>query len=258
MLGLLLLSPAYLGFVQSVFIPPIVGNTTALAPIPTDTSFIHFATIINPPSNACKDIDNCQTVLGILWSCLGTIFACVWVAVHRNIPEQKQTSLSKCVHPLLIIVATVLSPELILAWVVRQYSKACKLVQLLEAARKNAEATWDEQRSRVAIGLGGRSTLGGAKRVQTVYESVGERKNDEISLMRRQPTSVDACAVGAASEEAQEKCQFILSNPGLVFISYVVTMAVLIATMDPCELNSYAFKYHAHNGMQLAPEIQQQ
>ncbi|KAJ7059227.1 hypothetical protein C8F01DRAFT_275394 [Mycena amicta] len=37
-------------------------------------------------SDTCKDIDNCRRLFDIVWGCLATIFACVWVSVHPNIP----------------------------------------------------------------------------------------------------------------------------------------------------------------------------
>jgi hypothetical protein len=37
--------------------------------------------------SSCKDIDGCRTLLGIVWSCITTIFLCTWVAIHPNIPE---------------------------------------------------------------------------------------------------------------------------------------------------------------------------
>lgn len=37
----------------------------------------------------CINIDNCRTLNNIIQSCLVTILACVWFAVHRNIPAPK-------------------------------------------------------------------------------------------------------------------------------------------------------------------------
>ncbi|KAJ7059139.1 hypothetical protein C8F01DRAFT_1146162 [Mycena amicta] len=34
----------------------------------------------------CSDINNCRKLFDIVWRCLVTIFACVWVSVHPNVP----------------------------------------------------------------------------------------------------------------------------------------------------------------------------
>ncbi|KAK7002312.1 hypothetical protein R3P38DRAFT_1731329 [Favolaschia claudopus] len=39
-------------------------------------------------NNTCTDINNRRTLYDILWSSLATIFACIWVSVHPNIPPQ--------------------------------------------------------------------------------------------------------------------------------------------------------------------------
>lgn len=37
----------------------------------------------------CDTLGHCRTVWNITWSCLITIFVCIWVAVHPNIPQPK-------------------------------------------------------------------------------------------------------------------------------------------------------------------------
>ncbi|KAJ7059180.1 hypothetical protein C8F01DRAFT_1370770 [Mycena amicta] len=39
--------------------------------------------------DACKDIDSCRRLFDIVWGCLATVFACVWVSVHPNVPPPK-------------------------------------------------------------------------------------------------------------------------------------------------------------------------
>jgi hypothetical protein len=53
--------------------------STRAAPIPA----VDYSSI---PSS-CEDIGHCRTLLGIVWSCITTIFLCTWVAIHPNIPE---------------------------------------------------------------------------------------------------------------------------------------------------------------------------
>ncbi|KAK6974506.1 hypothetical protein R3P38DRAFT_3239357 [Favolaschia claudopus] len=38
--------------------------------------------------DTCTDINKCRTLYDIVWACLTTIFACIWVSVHPNMPPQ--------------------------------------------------------------------------------------------------------------------------------------------------------------------------
>jgi hypothetical protein len=42
-------------------------------------------------SSSCQDMGHCRTLLGIIWSCVTTIFLCTWVSIHPNIPEPAAT-----------------------------------------------------------------------------------------------------------------------------------------------------------------------
>ncbi|KAF7300770.1 hypothetical protein MKEN_01302200 [Mycena kentingensis (nom. inval.)] len=37
-------------------------------------------------SSTCLDIRDCRQLSDIIWSCIVTTFACVWVSVHPNVP----------------------------------------------------------------------------------------------------------------------------------------------------------------------------
>ena len=88
--------------------------------------------------NTCKDFDHCRSLASIVTSCLGTIFACVWVAVHKNIPGPKQSWISVQVESLKVVVMTLLVPEWVLAWAVRQFLRARQIAEELEEARLDA------------------------------------------------------------------------------------------------------------------------
>lgn len=47
------------------------------------------SSILTDPSDQCETIGHCRTVWNIIWSCLVTIFACIWVAIHPNVPQPK-------------------------------------------------------------------------------------------------------------------------------------------------------------------------
>ncbi|KAK0475637.1 hypothetical protein EDD18DRAFT_1298165 [Armillaria luteobubalina] len=85
------------------------------------------------PDN-CEDGSACigdkRTVLSIIWSCLVTIFACTWLAVHPNVPGHKITSkgtMSCAIERAKIIAVTILAPEIIVGWAAEQFIVAWKL-----------------------------------------------------------------------------------------------------------------------------------
>lgn len=103
-------------------------------------------------SDTCKDIDICRTRYTIIWSSLVTILACVWTAVHRNVPEPERADESRfwrivggVLEAAKIVVVTVLVPEWVLAWAVRQSLNARVVSRELEEARRRGEAKWNER-----------------------------------------------------------------------------------------------------------------
>ncbi|KZP15601.1 hypothetical protein FIBSPDRAFT_690551, partial [Athelia psychrophila] len=87
-----------------------------------------------------------RSLVGIVTSCLATIFACVWVAVHPNIPGPKQGWTSRQIESFKLVVATLLVPEWVLAWAVRQYLQAREYTKRLNQARD--EGCWAEEKHR--------------------------------------------------------------------------------------------------------------
>ncbi|KAF8329167.1 uncharacterized protein EI90DRAFT_3017402 [Cantharellus anzutake] len=45
-------------------------------------------------SEACNDLRNCRTLWNLVYSCLLTIFICVWTAVHPNVEHHRRMNLS--------------------------------------------------------------------------------------------------------------------------------------------------------------------
>ncbi|KAK0488399.1 hypothetical protein EDD18DRAFT_595373 [Armillaria luteobubalina] len=76
-----------------------------------------------------------RTTLDIVWSCLATIFACTWLAVHPNVPSRYMRekgrlflSLHRVKHMLLAIIC----PEVVIMWAFRQRLVASTLSKHLE------------------------------------------------------------------------------------------------------------------------------
>ncbi|KAK0227519.1 hypothetical protein IW262DRAFT_1427641, partial [Armillaria fumosa] len=73
-----------------------------------------------------------RTLWSIVWSCLATIFACTWLAVHPNVPGRSITtkgSISCAIERAKIMVIAILAPEIIVGWAAGQFSVAWKLCQ---------------------------------------------------------------------------------------------------------------------------------
>ncbi|KZP19170.1 hypothetical protein FIBSPDRAFT_744398 [Athelia psychrophila] len=118
-------------------IAPAVSDTAANYASPSSDTTRSRAPS-DPIANTCKDLDHCRSLVGIITSCLATIFACVWVAVHPNVPGPKQSWTSRKIESIKVVVVTLLVPEWVLAWAVRQFLRARVYAKELEAARKGS------------------------------------------------------------------------------------------------------------------------
>ena len=128
---------------------------STIIPLPNTTTSLHissdtiFDTLADP---SCNDIHHCRTLAGLVQSCLVTILACVWYAVHRNIPAPKvdrprhDNRFTRIVffvwykictqrQATIILVVALVIPEWIAAWAVRQLLMARQLTKKLNQAR---------------------------------------------------------------------------------------------------------------------------
>lgn len=65
-------------------------------------------------SSACKDIDNCRTVRGIIWGCLSTIFLCTYVSYHPDVHEYRLGWLGNMATAISSMIVAVLVPEFVI------------------------------------------------------------------------------------------------------------------------------------------------
>ncbi|KAF9466843.1 hypothetical protein BDZ94DRAFT_1186357 [Collybia nuda] len=70
-----------------------------------------------------------RNVWNIVWSCLVTISACVWIAVHPNIPASTDTQLVVAVRRAGLMMCALIAPEVIILWAMRQWYSARKIAQ---------------------------------------------------------------------------------------------------------------------------------
>ncbi|KAF8192085.1 hypothetical protein BJ912DRAFT_849140 [Pholiota molesta] len=89
----------------------------------------------------CKRKSLCSTtdcdqrsILGIFWSCLATVLASSWVAVHPNIPPPGSKSYQGALARAELMIWTILAPECTIYWAVRQWLGARKLEKTYRSA----------------------------------------------------------------------------------------------------------------------------
>ncbi|KAI0059806.1 hypothetical protein BV25DRAFT_1828514 [Artomyces pyxidatus] len=142
---MLLLLPVYASLAHIAGSSPVA--TPANSTLTNNTTSFALASAAD---DTCTDITTCRTRDTIIWSSLVTILACVWTAVHRNVPGPQRVGESRfwriagrVREATKIVVVTVLVPEWVLAWAVRQYLNARDVGKELERARDGAEKKWD-------------------------------------------------------------------------------------------------------------------
>ena len=104
----------YLSISSTLAVPRPAGHP----PLPPAVS--NFQSILsreNAPSNT-------RTIWNIIWSCLSTLFACAWIAVHPNIPAPKDSQWKIFRRRMKIMAYVLLAPEMIIIWAARQHHDA--------------------------------------------------------------------------------------------------------------------------------------
>ncbi|KZP34112.1 hypothetical protein FIBSPDRAFT_990536 [Athelia psychrophila] len=89
----------------------------------------------------CIDITYYRTIWNIVWSCLATIFACAWVAVHRNIPDPTSGMIRVSLDRVAITICALLVPEYMIGWAARQWLVARRIAKNEKLAEK-ARMQW--------------------------------------------------------------------------------------------------------------------
>ncbi|TFK52219.1 hypothetical protein OE88DRAFT_1372142 [Heliocybe sulcata] len=75
----------------------------------------------------CTDLYNCRTISSIVWSCLATIFACTWSAVHPNVPPPYQSWLITLGRQLVTTCTAIVAPEAVVIWAAKQWLTSRRL-----------------------------------------------------------------------------------------------------------------------------------
>ena len=86
--------------------------------------------LLSTPGSSCVCPADQRSVWDILWSCLGTIFACSWVSIHPNIPAPNESQRRIFLRRLELMFWAVVGPEMIINWALRQWIGARHLEKL--------------------------------------------------------------------------------------------------------------------------------
>lgn len=71
-----------------------------------------------------------RTLQDIIWSCLVTIFACTWVAVHPNIPGPEESQWTRFRRRVSTMFYAIIAPELMTLWAMRQRHAAGRIKRM--------------------------------------------------------------------------------------------------------------------------------
>jgi hypothetical protein len=85
--------------------------------------------IISYESASCNDLEKCRTIWNIVRSCLVTLFACIWLAIHPNIPAPEDSWGRIAARRVWMMLLALLTPELIVSWAARQLIAACRIAK---------------------------------------------------------------------------------------------------------------------------------
>ncbi|KIK66927.1 hypothetical protein GYMLUDRAFT_914734 [Collybiopsis luxurians FD-317 M1] len=98
----------------------------AALPVAANTTVAYLAEDDSGCSNATT-----RSVIGIIWSCATTIFACTWVAIHPNIPAEDDSQRAIYRRRAQILIVALIVPEYIILWAANQLRSAKLAVQRL-------------------------------------------------------------------------------------------------------------------------------
>ncbi|KIM43027.1 hypothetical protein M413DRAFT_26234 [Hebeloma cylindrosporum] len=116
---------------------------------------------ITPRDDASCDCQGHRSLFDIIWSCLATMFACSWIAIHPNVPAPGDGWLTVGLRRLKMMFWAILAPELIVIWAMRQWLSAREV-------KKRFEGYGWTMTHAFFLGMGGFMLFDGDKAEQTL------------------------------------------------------------------------------------------
>ncbi|KAF5315266.1 hypothetical protein D9619_007198 [Psilocybe cf. subviscida] len=82
-----------------------------------------------------------RSILSIVWSCVATLFACAWVAVHPDVPGLDDEGFDHFFHRVKLLGWVLISPEAVLVWAWRQHRGAQALRYMFNYGKQQVHST---------------------------------------------------------------------------------------------------------------------
>jgi hypothetical protein len=101
----------------------------AIQAVPISEAESHVVIVSRVQPDNCGDIHQCRTIWNIIWSCLATLFACTWLALHLNIPAPDDGWFKIALRKVGTMILVVLAPEFVVLWAVRQFFSARRIAK---------------------------------------------------------------------------------------------------------------------------------
>ncbi|KAK0230077.1 hypothetical protein IW262DRAFT_1452980 [Armillaria fumosa] len=133
-----------------------------------------------------------RTVLDIIWSCLVTIFACTWFAIHPNVPGRNITTkgtITWIIQRARLMIIAILAPEIIVGWAATQFTVAWRVRHGEKISIASVKRAWGEKtdRSKPTLAHGFFLSTGGFYYTQmtpSVRKDLSDRtRNPDILLL---------------------------------------------------------------------------
>ncbi|PBK78597.1 hypothetical protein ARMSODRAFT_1011157 [Armillaria solidipes] len=179
-------------------------------------------------------IDDRRTLSNIVWSCLATVFACTWLAVHPNVPGRNITdsAIPFAIERMKIMVIAILAPEVIVAWAAEQFIVAWKVchgkhMSILSVHRGNQEVAppyW--KRANLTMAHGFFLSMGGFYYTQ-------QRKLVDLETVYFQPYLVgDMAAISSERIKDKSKGDALSKTVSILQISWFIAQCIARAVQD--------------------------
>ncbi|TFK70475.1 hypothetical protein BDN72DRAFT_838820 [Pluteus cervinus] len=127
MLFILLIVSAYKAYALPTSLGPEVFSTTPF-------------TLLYGRSASCDCGTQDRTLVDIVRSCVLTIFACVYTALHPNVPDPEAKMWQKIRRRLKMSFYMLIAPEAVIWWAMRQWYGARSIARMVNDS--NPELNW--------------------------------------------------------------------------------------------------------------------
>ncbi|KAF8950592.1 hypothetical protein BDZ97DRAFT_1180663 [Flammula alnicola] len=109
-------------FLILIYIRTLHGPVSSLETPRVESTF----NVLRDTGEGCV---NSRTVWDIFWSCVATIFACTWSAVHPNVPGPRDSGWTCFKRRVVTMFYAMVAPEFMAWWAMRQYFGARKIMR---------------------------------------------------------------------------------------------------------------------------------